>query len=237
MLQMNTYFRTQRRFVGRRWVSGDAYSVLGVGRSAPQEDIKKAYRKLAKKWHPDLNQNDRSTAEKKFKEVSEAYQLVSDEQKRKQYDMFQGGGGPGCCPGRGGNPFAGCRPGSGMDPKDIFKQAFGGQDINKIFQDLENAVKNGKVQTGGHPGSPGAFYSLNLQDIFGKTGAGPGFPGAAGGFPFGGAGSGGSPFGEGGTQQFQEVVTNQDGSKTVRTTSIKFENGKPVKQVSEQRIK
>jgi molecular chaperone DnaJ len=96
----------------------DYYSVLGVSASAPQDEIKKQYRKLAAKHHPDKNPNDPKAAER-FKEISEAYQVLGDAEKRKQYDTmrslgafggFGGGqrrGGPGSQPGAGAqNPFA-----------------------------------------------------------------------------------------------------------------------------------
>jgi molecular chaperone DnaJ len=78
----------------------DYYEVLGVDRGADDSAIKSAYRKLAKKYHPDVNPGDKE-AEKKFKEATEAYGVLSDPQKRKQYDQFghaafeQGGGGAG----------------------------------------------------------------------------------------------------------------------------------------------
>ena len=65
----------------------DYYSVLGVGKKASQEEIKKAYRKLAVKYHPDKNQGNKS-AEEKFKEISEAYEVIGDPEKRKQYDKL-----------------------------------------------------------------------------------------------------------------------------------------------------
>ena len=75
----------------------DYYEVLGVDRNADEATIKKAYRQLAKKYHPDMNPGDKE-AEKKFKEASEAYAVLSDADKRRQYDQFghaafeQGGG-------------------------------------------------------------------------------------------------------------------------------------------------
>src|SRR4051795_10893932 len=83
----------------------DYYNVIGVPASATQEEIKKQYRKLAAKHHPDKNQSDPKAADR-FKEISEAYQVIGDADKRKQYDQMRqlgafGGGRP---PG-GGSPF------------------------------------------------------------------------------------------------------------------------------------
>ena len=66
----------------------DYYEVLGVSKNATQDEIKKAYRKLAKKYHPDANPDNKEEAEAKFKEVNEAYENLSDPQKRKMYDQF-----------------------------------------------------------------------------------------------------------------------------------------------------
>src|ERR1700680_1269220 len=63
------------------------YDILGVAKDATEGDIKKSYRRLAKRYHPDVNKGDKQ-AEEKFKEVSEAYEVLSDKEKRKQYDMF-----------------------------------------------------------------------------------------------------------------------------------------------------
>ncbi|MDF2541145.1 MAG: chaperone protein DnaJ [Herbinix sp.] len=96
----------------------DYYEVLGVSKTASDDELKKAYRQLAKKYHPDTNPGD-TTAEAKFKEASEAYAVLSDADKRRQYDQFghnafEGGGG-----GAGGFDF------SGMDMGDIFGDIFG----------------------------------------------------------------------------------------------------------------
>ena len=106
----------------------DYYEVLGVSKTATQDELKKAYRKLARKYHPDLNKDNAEAAEK-FKECNEAYSVLSDEQKRAQYDQFghaafenggMGGGG-----GFGGAGGFGGFGGSGME--DIFDMFFGGQ--------------------------------------------------------------------------------------------------------------
>jgi len=81
-------------------MSNNLYEVLGVGKTASKEEIKKAYRKLAMKYHPDKNKGDK-TAETKFKEINNAYEVLSDDAKRKQYDTF------GSTSGAAGNPFSG----------------------------------------------------------------------------------------------------------------------------------
>lgn len=109
----------------------DYYEVLGLQKGASADDIKKAYRKLAMKWHPDKwttkSEAEQKTAEVNFKEVNEAYAVLSDEQKRARYDQFghagMNGGGFGGA--GGGNPFEGFG-GAGFDPMDIFNAFFGG---------------------------------------------------------------------------------------------------------------
>src|SRR6201981_2823732 len=78
----------------------DYYDVLGVSRGATEDELKKAYRKLALKYHPDRNPDDRRAAEERFKEISEAYQVLSDGERRSLYDRFghaafEQGAGPG----------------------------------------------------------------------------------------------------------------------------------------------
>ena len=118
----------------------DYYEVLGVSKSATPEEIKKAYRALAKKYHPDMNPGDKE-AEAKFKEVNEAYAILSDEDKRRQYDQlghaaFEGpsGGGYG---GYGGGFEGGF---GGFDFSDIFSSFFGG---GSSRADTRNAPQEG----------------------------------------------------------------------------------------------
>ena len=68
--------------------SKDYYKILGVSKEANDDELKRAYRKLAKKYHPDANPDNKAEAEAKFKEVNEAYSVLSDKQKRAQYDRF-----------------------------------------------------------------------------------------------------------------------------------------------------
>ncbi|XP_034496033.1 dnaJ homolog subfamily B member 6 isoform X5 [Ailuropoda melanoleuca] len=106
----------------------DYYEVLGVQRHASAEDIKKAYRKLALKWHPDKNPENKEEAERKFKQVAEAYEVLSDAKKRDIYDRYgkeglNGGGGGGVhfdSPFEFGFTF--------RNPDEVFREFFGGRD-------------------------------------------------------------------------------------------------------------
>ncbi len=117
----------------------DYYEVLGVEKNATDADIKRAYRKMARKYHPDLNKDNPKEAEEKFKEVNEAYHVLSDADKRAQYDQLghdafkqasQGGGGPGAGGfggfGGGGFDFGGFGGQGGFDMGDIFDMFTGG---------------------------------------------------------------------------------------------------------------
>lgn len=129
----------------------DYYDILGVTKSASADEIKKAYRKQALEWHPDRHKDNKEAAERRFKEINEAYQILSDPKKKQAYDQFghqafSPGGGFGGAAGQGGfgqsgrwgpftytytttggqggqNPFAGFDFG---DPFEIFNQFFGG---------------------------------------------------------------------------------------------------------------
>jgi molecular chaperone DnaJ len=130
----------------------DFYQVLGVKRDAKPEEIKKAYRRLARKYHPDVNPGDKS-AEERFKKITEAHEVLSDEKKRKVYDRFgsyseqladaaaRGHGAPGAGGARSGVPFdfegfdwgntASSSAGGGSSFRDIFSELFGGGKSDK----------------------------------------------------------------------------------------------------------
>jgi curved DNA-binding protein len=142
--------------------TGDYYRVLGVDRSAGQQDIQRAYRKLARRFHPDLNKD--PGAEERFKQLSEAYEVLSDERKRARYDRFgeawrqvpEGYDGPG--PGAGPFPGGGGRrvyvddSGGGFDP------GFGGVD----FEDLLGGLFGG-FGRGSRVSPPGADTEAELE--------------------------------------------------------------------------
>jgi molecular chaperone DnaJ len=124
------------------WVDKDFYKILGLSKDATDADIKKAYRKLARKYHPDTNQGD-ATAEKTFKDVSEAYSVLSDAEDRQQYDAIRamGGGarfsaGGAGAPGAGGfeDVFGGLFNGGGGGRRS--SQGFGGSGLPPEFADL-----------------------------------------------------------------------------------------------------
>ncbi|KAM9349749.1 dnaJ homolog subfamily B member 6a isoform 2-T2 [Symphorus nematophorus] len=107
------------------------YQVLGVRRDASADDIKKAYRKLALRWHPDKNPENKEEAEKKFKELSEAYEVLSDANKRSIYDRYGKEGLTGNNAGRGGHFHNGehfHEPFTFRNPDDVFREFFGGRD-------------------------------------------------------------------------------------------------------------
>jgi molecular chaperone DnaJ len=113
----------------------DYYDLLGINRTASADEIKKSYRKLAMKFHPDRNQGDKE-AERKFKEINEAYEVLKDDQKRAAYDRhghaaFEQGGGGG---GFGGWPGGGGRGAQQPEDFDDLSSIFGG-----IFNDFMGA--------------------------------------------------------------------------------------------------
>ena len=139
----------------RDWIEKDYYKTLGVSKSASKEEIKKAYRKLAQKHHPDANKGDAS-AEERFKEVSEAHAILSNDEKRREYDemrrLFESGGHRiyGGAPGGGGNvrvnigDLFGDGVGEGFNIGDLFGGGGGGFGFGRRPQagsDLETEVQ------------------------------------------------------------------------------------------------
>ena len=152
----------------------DYYKVLGINKNATEKDIKKAYRKLARKYHPDVNPNDK-TAEKKFKEINEANEVLSNPENRKKYDKYgkdwkhadeiekqraqqaqyaRYAGSAG-----GGNPFGGFSGGSGQgDYSDFFEQMFGGAAGGRAGGGRRTAKFRGQDFN--------AELHLNLSDVY-----------------------------------------------------------------------
>jgi molecular chaperone DnaJ len=133
------------------------YEILGVTRGASDSEIKKAYYKLAKQYHPDTNQGDPNAA-KKFQEAQRAYDTLRDSQKRSAYDQmghanYEHAENTGGAPGAGG-PFGGGGPGMQVDPEDLFREFFSG------------------AGGGARGGAAGGFQGTIFEHIFGGGGAG-----------------------------------------------------------------
>ncbi|KAK7939647.1 hypothetical protein WMY93_002973 [Mugilogobius chulae] len=132
----------------------DYYKILGVPKTASQEDIKKAYRKLALKWHPDKNPENKEEAEKKFKELAEAYEVLSDKSKRDSYDRY----------GSDNMRHTGSTSADFSDfpgftftfrnPDDVFREFFGGQDpFANFFDDFSSFGSSSRM-------GPSRFFSF-----------------------------------------------------------------------------
>jgi len=158
--------------------SDDYYEVLGVSRSASDADIKKAYRKEALKWHPDKNPDNKENAEVQFKAVAEAYEVLSNPEKRRLYDMggkeaVNGGGGGG----GHGDPFR--TRGGGMGHAfNIFEEFFGGRDpfaeMDKMFAEMHRGPYSRPGVRGGMGRGGGMGMGSMFDDDFFTSGFGGG---------------------------------------------------------------
>lgn len=183
----------------------DYYEVLGIKKGASQSEIKKAYRKMAKKYHPDTNAGDEAAAEK-FKEVSEAYSILNDPEKKKLYDQFghaafDGTGQPGGGYGAGGSGYGGFggAGGSGFSgfsqgPDGSYQEYHFDGNMDDILKDIFghgfSGGASGSSGFGGFSGSSGASgFSGSSDKGFSGFGGGSGFGGASG---FGGGAGYGS---------------------------------------------
>jgi len=147
----------------------DYYELLGVPRKATAKEIRAAYRKLARKYHPDLNPGDKS-AEEKFKQIQEAYDVLSDTKKRQMYDQFGFN-----TPGAGGAPGAGAGYG-GVSPEDIHFDFggfdFGGQGAeggNASFRDLFSQFFRGATAAHGAEREPGSDLEYQIDITFAEA--------------------------------------------------------------------
>lgn len=189
------------------------YDVLGVAKSAGDAEIKKAYRKLAMKWHPDKNNNSEES-NTKFKEISEAYEVLSDPSKRSDYDRY-GKDGPGV-PSSGGSGGAGqqfyrsTHAHEFQDPHDIFRAFFGGRDpFESLFDD----------------GFGGGGRRDPFDDPFFRGGMGGGMSSMSFSSSMGGGGGGMTSFssssvgGRGGGQSVSTSTVIKNGKKYVKKTT------------------
>src|SRR6188472_891116 len=171
----------------------DYYATLGVPRTATQADIKKAYRKLARKHHPDANKND-PAAEQRFKEVNEANEVLSDPEKRKLYDQLgsnweayqRAGAGAGAATGAPGqNPFAGFGgAASGAGPGGVRYEFHGNAEDLEGFSDFFRTFFGGAGRFGGAAAGQtrstrsrtrartATGEQIDLEDLLGGFGAG-----------------------------------------------------------------
>uniref|UniRef100_A0A131Z1J5 Dnaj hsp40 log subfamily protein b member 6a n=1 Tax=Rhipicephalus appendiculatus TaxID=34631 RepID=A0A131Z1J5_RHIAP len=145
------------------------YNLLEVPRNASPEDIRRAYRRLALKWHPDKNPDNKAEAEARFKEISEAYEVLSDESRRRQYDLYGHGGlnadrHADYGSSRGGNAYnnAGAFAFTFRDPEELFREFFGSSDpFRDLFRGFHGGQRGATVLTSGFP-----FYQQNFGSIF-----------------------------------------------------------------------
>lgn len=174
--------------------SDDYYSVLGVAKGATAQEIAKAYKKAAIRYHPDKNPDNKEEAEENFKKVSEAYEVLSNKEKRETYDRF----GKASMNGQGGMPSGFSK----QNADEIFAQFFGGQDpFSVLFGEMGGMGGMGKGGKGGGRGGGGMMGMMDASAFGGGFYGMPGQqqmpgagPGAMRGFPQGGHHNGYAPY-------------------------------------------
>ncbi|KAJ4971402.1 hypothetical protein NE237_004501 [Protea cynaroides] len=158
----------------------DYYKILQVDRSAKEDDLKKAYRKLAMKWHPDKNPKNKKEAEAKFKQISEAYDVLSDPQKRAVYDQYGEEGLKGQFPPPGAGGFSGMHDGAyagtGGGGPTMFR--FNPRNADDIFSEFFgfSSPFGGMGDMGNRAGGPAFSRSVFGDDIFSQFRGGGGEP-------------------------------------------------------------
>ncbi len=162
----------------------DYYATLGVDKGASQADVKKAFRRLARENHPDVNKGD-DKAERRFKEVSEANEVLSDPEKRKAYDQlganwqaYQGAGSTAA-----GNPYAGFAGSAGGFPGGVrFEYGGSAEDLSGFSDFFRTFFSRGGVREAGGPGAAGGAGHIDIDPLFGGLGGDSGAGYASSGF-------------------------------------------------------
>jgi DnaJ homolog subfamily B member 6 len=169
----------------------DYYEVLGLQKTATEDEIKKTYRKLALKWHPDKNPDNREEAENKFKEIGEAYSVLSDPNKKTIYDKygFEGLDGPRPSNSRNNDPrdfgFTSFHHFDFSDAQNIFQQFFGGRDPFADFMDddiFSGFGLGGRAKNSSNKPKKAKTRDLQENRFFGHGFGGFGSMGGMGGF-------------------------------------------------------
>ncbi|XP_046857692.1 dnaJ homolog subfamily B member 6-B-like isoform X2 [Xenia sp. Carnegie-2017] len=205
---------------------GDYYDILGVTTDATEQDIKKAYRKLALKWHPDKNPDDKENASKMFQDISEAYEILSDGEKRAIYDKYGKDGLKGHA--SGGNVPGGFQGFHFSSAEEIFRNFFGGDLFSNFFRDPFADMDEMRNGGGRRRGSRSrSTHTNNIRDLTGDFFDGDGgLLGFRGGFgdAFGGDFGFSSSFGE----SFGSGFGGLTGNVRSVSTSTTVKNGKRV---------